>query len=70
MREQTDVYGDVTMRPVRQALMYCRECRAEYSSDARGYKIADPERILTCCQRPLVLCDKRIVYVELAWERK
>jgi len=68
--QQTDVYGEVRMIPVRQPLMYCRECQAEYGSDGRLYKVADPERILTCCQRPLVLCEKTIVYVELAWERQ
>lgn len=48
-------------------MLLCRECLSEYSANAHDYFAAAPDTELTCCDAPLVLVRKSVVFEEVAY---
>jgi hypothetical protein len=58
----TGLNGVVAKVWTRQPILYCQQCRSEYSGNPIDYTTTmSPDRVLTCCAE-LVLVDKHIVY--------
>ena len=57
----TDQIGKPGPRP----FLLCRVCGGEYSADAGDYFAAEPETVLRCCRKPMVLATKQTVYREV-----
>jgi len=46
-------------------IQYCATCHGEYSANPADYWDAAPETPLTCCDRPVRLVTRAIVYTEV-----
>jgi hypothetical protein len=52
--------------PYPRPILYCTECRAEYSANKGDYFMASPDYIFRHCGKPMLLVVKREVYTEVA----
>ena len=43
----------------------CRRCGGEYSANAGDYFMEHPDLVLTCCDQPLSLVTRTVVYTEV-----
>lgn len=65
----TGLDGKISKVWTRQPIMYCRQCRGEYSANPVNYTtIMNPDHELTCCRVELLLVDKHIVYQRVVLE--
>ena len=47
------------------AFLYCPDCGAKFSADARDYQGRDPETEMTCGGTPLVRVSRKVELVEV-----
>ena len=48
-----------------RSLLYCDMCGAEFSANAGDYWNLPKTHVFTCCDKPMLLVTKRVVYEEV-----
>jgi len=62
MSERHIRVGDLPDHPRYGVKLYCINCAGEYSATRGDYFLAQPDQLMTCCGRPLLLVqDQRLI---------
>lgn len=67
--ERTAPDGSTSILVGRPVFLYCRRCGERYSATRGDYVMADPDLVLTCCQRPMVLVREQREIVPVTAEQ-
>lgn len=55
----------ICVRDLRNRILYCRFCGAEYNTNTDDYWDKKPDYIFICCEEPMRLVVKHTVYKEV-----
>jgi hypothetical protein len=61
----SDLKDQIGMNEPRPILM-CTCCGAQYSANKGDYFMHSPDHTFECCDEPMVLATKRVVYTEVS----
>ncbi len=62
VKDLKDQTGTAEPRPI----LHCQICNSEYSANKGDYFPYAEDHVLTCCEQPLELVVKKVVFVPVA----